>query len=368
MRKLLTFLRWVMIIFSVICVLSMVICLCSVYFPPGKAWLVAFFGLFFIPLLILNSGLGIFWVVVRIRHAIIPLIGLLASVPLIINTFGFHFFSKNEKDEPGRSVKLLSFNCRNFDLYNWQHNSDTTKNIFRMLMDEQPDVVCFQEFYTSDEYKGWNTIKDLTEKLKMPYHYFFVSNTVEAHQWGIATFSRYKIINSGTVDRNGRDSRACVFTDLQIDSNVVRVYNLHLQSNHLSYSDYNAIDLADDTSLNINSGTSILKKMKHAYVTRGKQVQMIAKHAQSSPYPVIICGDLNDVPSSFAYHELRGNRQDAFLKKSWGIGFTYDYWLPLFRIDYIFADPKFHINSFKTGNEDLSDHYPVSASFTLNQK
>ena len=140
---------------------------------------------------------------------------------------------------------------------------------------------------------------------------------------------------------------------------LFRSYNVHLQSFHLNYKDYDVIDLKNDTSLNFKSGKSIFSKMKHAYVTRGAQVRIIADHIRASPYPVFICGDFNDVPSSFAYNTLRGNLQDAFLKKSWGVGFTYDYWIPIFRIDYLMIDPRWNIDSYKVIGENLSDHYPV---------
>jgi endonuclease/exonuclease/phosphatase family metal-dependent hydrolase len=40
----------------------------------------------------------------------------------------------------------------------------------------------------------------------------------------------------------------------------------------------------------------ILKKMKQGYIYRSEQVKHIVNHIKSSPYPVVVCGDFNDIP------------------------------------------------------------------------
>lgn len=349
-----------MVVLSVLFALCLLVSVSASYIPPGKLWFIAFFGLLFIPLLLLNFIILIFWIVVRLRHAAIPFVAILFSIPILIHTFGFHFSKQNEKTTDSSSIKLMSYNVRNFDLYNWEKNNNTKKNIYKMLSDEQPDILCFQEFYSSDNDYGWENEKDITKLLQLPFHYFYITNTAEKFEhWGLCTYSRFPIISKGTVSYNGKQSNACCYTDIKTSGGIIRVYNIHLQSFHLNYKDYDVIGLKKDSSLNFKAGKSIFSKMKHAFVTRGAQVKVIAEHIRSSPYPVFICGDFNDVPSSFAYTSLRGNLQDAFLKKSWGTGFTYDYWFPIFRIDYLLIDSRWDVNSFKVIGEDLSDHYPV---------
>ncbi len=356
-----------MVIVSAMIAMCLLVSVSAGYFPPGKAWIIAFFGLAFIPILILNFIVLIFWIIVRIKYAFIPFIAILISSPVFFHVFSFQFSKQNANETDSGSIKLMSYNVRNFDLYNWEHNSDTKSNIYKMLVDEQPDILCFQEFYSSGFYKGWSNEKDITKLLNLDYHYFKKTNTVEKYEhWGMCTYSRYPIIGKGSVIINGKESKACIYTDIKTPARVVRVYNVHLQSFHLNYKDYEAIGFENDSALNLKAGKSIFSKMKKTYVTRGAQVQVVAKHIRASPYPVFVCGDFNDVPSSFTYNSLRGNLQDAFLEKSWGIGFTYDYWLPIFRIDYLLIDPRWNINSFKVIGEDLSDHYPVVSIISPN--
>ena len=47
---------------------------------------------------------------------------------------------------------------------------------------------------------------------------------------------------------------------------------------------------------------------------------------------------------SYTYFTVRGDMQDAFLKKGFGIGRTFSALSPTLRIDYIFADKNFKIN------------------------
>jgi endonuclease/exonuclease/phosphatase family metal-dependent hydrolase len=86
---------------------------------------------------------------------------------------------------------------------------------------------------------------------------------------------------------------------------------------------------------------------------------------KQSPGPVLFCGDLNDVPNSYAYATVKGNMQDAFLKKGFGIGRTFSALSPTLRIDYIFADKRFKVKQFARIAKKLSDHYMIVADLEL---
>ena len=90
---------------------------------------------------------------------------------------------------------------------------------------------------------------------------------------------------------------------------------------------------------------SILRKLKSAFVKRAKQVDALHEYISKSPYPVILCGDFNDTPTSYTYHTVRGGLRDAFVDSGTGMSGTYAGKLPSFRIDYILYDKKF--KSFK---------------------
>ena len=108
--------------------------------------------------------------------------------------------------------------------------------------------------------------------------------------------------------------------------------------------------------------------MKHAFVERGVQAELVREHIMASPYPTIITGDFNDVPSSFTYRTIKGEWQDAFLKKGLGIGATYTDLSPTLRIDYILANPSWEVRAWESVDENLSDHHMIMADLILKKK
>jgi len=91
------------------------------------------------------------------------------------------------------------------------------------------------------------------------------------------------------------------------------------------------------------------------------QADIIDQVRNNSPYPVVITGDLNDVPNSYTYFKVRGSLKDAFLEKGYGIGRTFRSLSPTLRIDYIFTDPRFSVAQFKREKKNYSDHYMIVA-------
>src|SRR5690606_11286570 len=149
---------------------------------------------------------------------------------------------------------------------------------------------------------------------------------------------------------------------------TIRVYTTHLQSLQFKATDYQRIEniKSGEDGIVTNSRT-IFSKLKTGITHRKIQVDIISQVLDDSPYPVLFCGDLNDVPNSYAYFNIRGNMQDAFLAKDFGIGRTFTALSPTLRIDYIFADPEFHIEQFKRINKKYSDHYMLVSDLKLSK-
>ena len=141
---------------------------------------------------------------------------------------------------------------------------------------------------------------------------------------------------------------------------------MHLQSNKVSK---DAVDVIDNVNLQEKRTwqgiRGILGKYSSASKVRAKQSEKVAEHAATSLHPTIICGDGNDPPTSFTYSRLCGDYQDSFIEAGSGIGTTYAGRIPMLRIDYIFVDDKFKVNSFKILKENFSDHYAVKGAYKI---
>ena len=157
----------------------------------------------------------------------------------------------------------------------------------------------------------------------------------------------------------------------------MRVFNVHLQSIHLGRKEIEYVkslgDIAKAEDLqkqdHLKSSKSIIKKLRDAYIKRGNQAKTLREHIKeaSKKYPVIVCGDFNDTPTSFTYRTVSQGMKDAFLESKLGFGGTYPNLVPLFpfRIDYVLTTPDVDIHNFNILYKDYSDHYPISCSFSL---
>lgn len=258
----------------------------------------------------------------------------------------------------------MSFNVRLFDLYNWTHNFETRKQIFDFLSGESPDVLCLQEYYTSESTdQHFDNNDTLNKILNTKYSQIEYSLTLRRKDhWGIATFSKFPIINKGAVNFQKDGGNIFIFSDIVIGSDTVRVFNTHLESIRFNTKDYQFIEnfAKGNEQDEIGISLSILKRLKRAFINRSMQVALLNKHVLASPYPVILCGDLNDTPTSYAYSILSKKLKDAFRESGSGSGKTYAGKFPSFRIDYILHDEKLQSSGYKTYYNKLSDHYPLS--------
>jgi endonuclease/exonuclease/phosphatase (EEP) superfamily protein YafD len=109
----------------------------------------------------------------------------------------------------------------------------------------------------------------------------------------------------------------------------------------------------------VHESKSILQKFKIGFIKRHQQVENVKKELNASKYPVILCGDFNDVPNSYAYNEIGENLTNAFWEKGSGIGNTFTGIVPTLRIDNIFYSKPFEATQFIRIKKKLSDHYPI---------
>jgi endonuclease/exonuclease/phosphatase family metal-dependent hydrolase len=95
------------------------------------------------------------------------------------------------------------------------------------------------------------------------------------------------------------------------------------------------------------------------------QSDRIREAIDQSPYPVIVCGDFNDVPNSYAYGTIGKGLKNAFVERGAGIGRTFYGISPTLRIDNIFADARCNIVQYVRIRKELSDHFPIIADLHM---
>jgi endonuclease/exonuclease/phosphatase family metal-dependent hydrolase len=337
----------------------------TIYISPAKIHLFTFLGFLFPALWIINLFLLIFHVIRGSKKLIIPLVVLALTWNQWNNVF--QLSGAKAPEEMNMPVKVMSFNVRMFDFYHWSGLKNTPQAIFDFIRKENPDILCIQEYYTSGRNENFSPNHTRASFRALGYHH--VEYRVDKGRnagYGIATLSKYPIINKGSLHFKESKNMA-IFTDVNIKGKIIRVFNNHLESIGFKQHDYNLIDsLRFEMDEQQRQGIKeIVSKMTRAFQQRSSQAETLSKHIRNSPYPVIVCGDFNDAPISYVYRTMRGRLKDSFREAGAGLGGTYNGHLPSLRIDYVFHDQKFDSYNFKRYNVDYSDHYPISAIIEL---
>jgi endonuclease/exonuclease/phosphatase family metal-dependent hydrolase len=294
--------------------------------------------------------------------------GLIVMLLCIPTVFRFVQFSRPSPETENKRLKVTSYNSMLFDLYNWSKNHQTRKKILAGLSDINPDILCVQEFYTSEEKGDYNNIDTLKHIMRTSYfHSEYTFTLRQTDHWGIATFSKFPIINQGKIIFHTRSNNICIYSDIAIGADTFRVYNVHLQSVSFTKMDSkfydDVVSEEKDAEDEMKNSTNILRRLKRAFVKRAKQVDMIVAHMKTCRYKIIICGDFNETAASYSYQKLSRNLNDAFIEKGNGFGKTYNGKWPKFRIDYILHDKSLHCSNYKRSDETYTDHYPITAYF-----
>ncbi len=352
--------------FNLFIALLLVLSSLSVHISPADAWPFAFFGLMYPFILIANMVFVFFWLFVKRKYSLI-------SVFMIILTWNqlkkFIQFNSGKEPVPSEKpvVKLLSYNVRLFNYYQWLHEPSVPNNILSFIQKKRANIICLQEFLTvEDSQFSADSVRNALSATPSA-HIYYTDVATGKRNFGIATFSSYPIVNRGVIDFKGSPN-ASIFSDIKIQDDTVRVYNCHLQSTRLRKDDYHLIDsiLHNYNTRQLNNVKQLTVRLRDAFINRARQVERLSEHIKHSPYKVIVCGDFNDTPVSYTYSKLKDDLLDAYLESGSGIGNTYFGNFPSFRIDYILHDKHIRTFGFGTGKVKWSDHYPIICNLYFN--
>lgn len=365
----------ILFILNLCAAVGMGLSLLSFFVSPETFWMLAFLGLGFTILSLCNLIFVIFWLFVYPRRAIVSGILLLIALPEFGNIYRFNSEMSIEAFDDlsmeDSTFRVLSYNVRLFDLYNWTENKTTRNNIMQLIDRESADILCFQEFFYEDTGK-FNTL-DTLKRIQgaKNVHIEHTAHVNGINHWGIATFTRFPIINKGQLQFKDSTDNISIFTDIQAYGDTIRIYNLHLESIRFRSEDYKTLKTltGNEDKTNLGGPQKILGRMRRAYIRRARQAEIIAEHINECPYPIIVAGDFNDPPTSYAYHTISSGLADAFRQSGSGLGTTYVGLIPLLRIDYIFySEEHFDSRAFRVINENYSDHYPITTILKIKSK
>ncbi len=355
--------RVINLIFALLLLLSVM----AGWVSPQVCWPLALVGLCYSIFLIGNLFFVVYWIARAHRFVLLSLACILIGWVPLINTIGFHLRQPaNLKKAPGH-IRVMTFNVHNFNMQ--LPNGDSARQaMLQLLKNKQPDVVCFQEYYTWHSDNPYQITDSIKKALGAPYHYFKPFAGTTTYGIGLAIFSRFPIVDTGLVNIKQADKYMdpSIFCDIQRGAQKFRVYNLHLRSVSFDPADYEYVSqVAQQKRIQLQPTLHVLSKLKGAFIDRAEQVRRLKQHVTGYHNPYIFAGDFNDTPASYAFTELHSGLKSAFAGRGSGFGVTYESHLPNLQLDHILFSPSFKVKYYKILKETISDHYPVIADLSF---
>lgn len=339
MRKL-KFFEKIMFFFNSVVAFILLLSYILPLLPPKTFAALSVLGLGVPILILLNVLFFVYWLVKIKKQLLLSLLILAIGYSI----FGsLYKFSESKTIEDENNISIMNFNVRLFNLYKWIPNDDTEEKLVDFIKTELPDVLALEEYHPRE-----------STKLSF-YKYKYEKLLGKKKNYGQAIFSNYPIINSGSVEFPNTFNNA-IYIDIVKAKDTIRIYNIHLQSLRI---DPKVENLTTKESEKLFNGVGKTFKMQQS------QADLFLKHRNKCKYKTIICGDFNNTAFSYVYKQVKGDMVDTFKEAGNGFGRSYNFKFFPMRIDFIFADPAFKVNGFKTYDVEYSDHFPIMAKVSL---
>ncbi|WP_299395286.1 endonuclease/exonuclease/phosphatase family protein [uncultured Gelidibacter sp.] len=304
------------------------------YIEPERSAFISVLSLTVPFLIIVNILFVIYWLLNIKKQLLLSLIVLLIGFNYVSSLYKV---SSSKQVEDDQNLAVMNYNVRLFNLFEWLPSKNVTTEISKFIADKNPDIISMQEYRLDND-------------LQLKEYYKFEVLSGKKIKNGQAIFSKFPIINKGSIEFPNTYNNA-IFVDVVKGKDTIRIYNVHLQSLKI---DANSDPLKNETSENL------FKRVGNTFRHQQSQADLFLEHKAKCKYKVIVCGDFNNTAYSYVYNKIKGDDlSDAFVEAGNGFGRTFNFKFFPVRIDFIMADKNFEINSFKTFEVKLSDHFPI---------
>jgi endonuclease/exonuclease/phosphatase family metal-dependent hydrolase len=369
---------WLMTAMSVAVAVGVVLSWLARWINPATYGFMSTAGLL-LPVLFVGNFLCLLYWVIRWRRGIyIPLVIFLTGV------WGLTLFFRPQltlnHGDLSRDRSLLSvatYNVRGM----MRGTEGTTRepqssmeDVIAVIDSLRADIVCIQEFASTPRHPT-----SRFEEALPAYHYkrlrLGVGSTEGGHGWGNAIYSKFPITGSGHIDFEGTNN-SILWADIAVNRDTMRIFCAHLQTTAIKASDEQYIvdggfvgDFVGGDSAGEGTRSARMKgmigRLAQNYVIRAAQADTLAARITLSPHPVVVCGDFNDTPVSYAYSRIARGLRDSFREAGRGYGYTYRGFFNLLRIDYMLHSPDMECVEYASPSFDNSDHNPVAVKLRI---
>lgn len=309
-------------------------------------------GLFFPIFLALNILFLFFWLVFKWKMAAIPLLGFLVAYQPVHT-----YIPVNPRQDsiPPKALKVLSFNVKGYCGTDFDTDKQEVANQLKdYVRNIDADIVCLQEDLQDGEKRFPGNL----------YPYSQVVVVGQSKQNAVGIYTHYPILRTESIDYSSAGNGSVAFY-LKIKSDTVIVINNHLESTHLSLDERQRYKEMLKGGMNRQKARSeskrLISRLAQSVKMRAPQADSVHQYILShSQYPLIVCGDFNDNPISYARHTIAKGLTDCYVATGFGLGLSYNQKGFYVRIDNLMCSAHFKPYNCKVDNKiDISDHYPI---------
>ncbi len=301
-------------------------------------------------------------------------VALVVSWPMVRVTAPVNLASHGDADST-RRFKLLTFNVMNHGTYDGTQKERNPSMDY--ILSQDADLVLLQEAAVVDSnFLDLPSIRMMKPELLRRYPY----RSRGYHDQVLLSKYPFKVVDNTTIGRGviEPDEQPTCYRfyakvyDVQMPhGHQLRLVNVHLQSIGLTSDDkdlYMRLTRFDE-----GMGTrsemravkhSLIDKLSFAFRRRAAAAWNLRRVLDASPANVILAGDFNDTPGSYAYRTIRGgDMADAWADCALGPTYTFHANRLYFHIDQVLYRGSMKAVSAKRDRAGDSDHYPVVAEF-----
>lgn len=333
------------------------------HFPPSTFNFLSVLGLFFWPLLLIFLLVAIV-MTIRKEWKWLIVFGccFILSLPDLFSFFSFQM--ENQGNSGGLGLKLMTHNTHLMGYYDGENAEPNRDAILNEIRSVNPDVLCLQECYWNNNGGDFLSEQSRNEILSgYAVHERTTHVLSDGGRFGLVIFSKYPVVNQGQVPFENEVNNFCIYMDVLVGGDTIRIYNAHLQSFRLKKKSLQLFDENIDMNEIQNESKPLLTQLYVSSLKRSKQVDVLASHIEGCSHKVIVAGDFNDTPVSYTYNRFMTSLEDSFQDAGSGIGSTYRGPLLGLRIDYVLHSKGLCAKTYSTSEAGASDHRPVIVTF-----
>ena len=329
---------------------------------PSRMMLPSLLAYGYLPMLGANVLMVVVWALMKRWEALLSV----AAIAVRWSMVGLFFQVGGTQKVPPRAEHPMMVTVMSYNVHQFQGpedrptRSDSNARGFLSIVEEHgPDVLCLQE------YAAPKTVRVTDSLVLMGYnHYYGAHTTGSGVPYGTVVFSRLPITYVSRLDNKK------VLVEILKEDRRLRVCSIHMDSYRFDATDREEIDRMRHGEVQ-ESSRRTLEKVRETILSHQREwEQALRPVVQGSTVPLVLAGDMNDIPNSWLYSQISKELTDSYREKGFGFVTTYNGgdeqllpigsgWLPKFRIDMVFHNEGLRTLSYRRIKTRVSDHYPV---------